>query len=92
MKTGRTDNWTAVHPNQNLEPLAANQPFASKDPARVSDIGTTLFKSGRGNRVQLVRPSSRQLRTSSASARQPSAQASEGENGDLFDIRKHQCG
>ena len=58
MKTGRTDNWTAVHPNQNLEPLAANQPFASKDPARVSDIGTTLFKSGRGNRVQLVRPSS----------------------------------
>ena len=44
MKTGRTDNWTAVHPNQNLEPLAANQPFASKDPARVSDIGLTLFR------------------------------------------------
>ena len=44
MKTGRTDNWTAVHPNQNLEPLAANQPFASKNPARVSGNGTTPRK------------------------------------------------
>ena len=92
MKTGRTDNWTAVHPNQNLEPLAANQPFASKDPARVSDFGQTLFSKAAAETVFSSSGPHRQLRISSARARQPSAQAPEGENGDLFDIRKHQCG